>query len=112
MKKYDAALPGSPLRHAADHALKLYYIQYALNQAWSPLFFGLKQTGLALVEIGCMTLAAFACTREAYKVDSRTIYLLAPYCAWLSFATYLNGELEFLDFFSKLPPRLISVCVP
>jgi len=92
VKKYDAALPVSPLRHAADKALKLYYLQYALNQAWSPLFFGAKQTGLALIEIGCMTVAAFACTKEAYKVDFRTIYLLAPYCAWLSFATYLNGQ--------------------
>lgn len=31
-------------------------------------------------------------TYEAYKVDPRTSFLLVPYCAWLSFASYLNGK--------------------
>ncbi|GAA5879039.1 hypothetical protein JCM16303_001277 [Sporobolomyces ruberrimus] len=91
VKKYDAALPGSPLKHAADRALKLYWLQFALNQAWTPLFFGLHQMGLALVDIGFLTTATYALTYEAYKVDSRTAWLLVPYCGWLSFASYLNG---------------------
>ncbi|GAA6020894.1 hypothetical protein JCM11491_000056, partial [Sporobolomyces phaffii] len=90
VKKYDAALPGSPLKLVADRALKLYWLQFALNQAWTPLFFGLKQMGLALVDIGFLTTATYALTYEAYKVDPRTSYLLVPYCAWLSFASYLN----------------------
>lgn len=35
--RYDAALPGSPLRALADSALKLYWGQFALNLAWSPV---------------------------------------------------------------------------
>lgn len=37
VNKYDAALPGSPLRALADSALKLYWGQFALNLAWSPV---------------------------------------------------------------------------
>lgn len=92
VKKYDAALPGSPLKHAADHALKLYYLQFVFNQAWTPLFFGMKQMGLALFDIGLLDIAVYALTYEAYKVDSRTAYLLVPYAGWVSFATYLNGK--------------------
>lgn len=34
-------------------------------------------------------------------VDPLTTYLLAPYCAWLSYATYLNGS--FLNFHCESP---------
>ncbi|GAA5832943.1 hypothetical protein JCM3766R1_000367 [Sporobolomyces carnicolor] len=105
VKKYDAALPGSPLKHAADHALKLYWLQFALNQAWTPLFFGLKQMGIALIDIGALTAASYAMTYEAYKVDPRTSFLLVPYCAWLSFASYLNGSFWYLNSFSDRRPK-------
>lgn len=35
--KYDKALPGSPQKANADLALKLYWAQYALNLAWTPV---------------------------------------------------------------------------
>ncbi|GAA5984497.1 hypothetical protein JCM5350_004736 [Sporobolomyces pararoseus] len=101
VKKYDSALPGSPLRNAADHALKLYWLQFALNQAWTPLFFGLKQVGLALLDIGALTTATYVLTYEAYKVDSRTSFLLVPYCAWLTFASYLNGGIWYLNSYAS-----------
>lgn len=34
----------------------------------------------------------YALTYYASQVDARAGYLLAPYCAWLTFAAYLNGE--------------------
>ena len=37
VNKYDAALPGSPMRALADSALKLYWGQFALNMLWSPV---------------------------------------------------------------------------
>ena len=48
--------------------------------------------GLALFDIGLLDIAVYALTYEAYKVDSRTAYLLVPYAGWVSFATYLNGK--------------------
>ncbi|GAA5906663.1 TspO/MBR family protein [Sporobolomyces salmoneus] len=103
VKQYDAALPGSPLKNAAEHALKLYWVQFALNQAWTPLFFGLKQMGLAMLDLGALTATSYALTYEAFKVDPRTSYLLVPYCAWLSFASYLNGSFWYLNSFKSRP---------
>lgn len=37
VKAFDAAVPGSPLKLVADSALKLYWAQFALNQAWTPV---------------------------------------------------------------------------
>ncbi|GAA5934294.1 TspO/MBR family protein [Sporobolomyces koalae] len=106
VKKHDAALPGSPLKAAADHAFKLYWLQFALNQAWTPLFFGFKQVGLAFLDIGLLTSTTFALTYEAYKVDPRTAYLLVPYCAWLSLASYLNGKSRLFKNFLCVPARV------
>ena len=48
---------------------------------------------LALLDISLLTPCAFLLTSKAYHVDPRTAYCLVPYCAWLSYATYLNGKL-------------------
>jgi tryptophan-rich sensory protein len=47
---------------------------------------------LALLDISLLTPCAFLLTSKAYQVDPRTAYCLVPYCAWLSYATYLNGQ--------------------
>lgn len=54
---------------------------------------------LALLDISLLTPCAFLLTSKAYQVDPRTAYCLVPYCAWLSYATYLNGKL------ACTPPR-------
>ncbi|GAA6063222.1 hypothetical protein JCM10212_002444 [Sporobolomyces blumeae] len=97
VKRYDSALPGSALKASADRAFKLYWLQFILNQAWTPLFFGLKQMGIALVDISLLTTATYALTLEAWKVDPRTALVFVPYCGWLSFATYLNGAFWWLN---------------
>ena len=71
----------------------LFAAQLVLNGAWSWLFFGLERPGLALVDIVALwslilaTLVVFARRRPAAAA------LLAPYLAWVSFATYLNLEI-------------------
>jgi benzodiazapine receptor len=48
------ALDTSPriaVRHAASLSLGLWYGQFALNMAWTPLFFGARRTKTALVDI-------------------------------------------------------------
>jgi tryptophan-rich sensory protein len=74
-------------------ALTLFLIQLALNTAWTPLFFGLHQPGLAFAEIVLLWLA-IAATLVAFHAVSRTAaWLLAPYLAWVSFAAALNFAL-------------------
>ncbi|KAF8195819.1 TspO/MBR-related protein [Mycena galopus ATCC 62051] len=68
-------------------ALSLYYAQLALNILWTPLFFGAKKTGAALVDIGVMTAATFYMTKLLASRSPAASYFLWPYCAWLAFAT-------------------------
>ena len=82
---------------AQKRPLGLFLLQWFLNALWTPLFFGLHQTGLALADILAlwtalaMTLAAF------WGVRSLAGWLLVPYLAWVSFATALNGAIWWLN---------------
>ena len=56
------------------------------------LFFGIRKPFLALLDILPLTFIVFKLTALAGKIDPRAQYLLIPYSAWVSLATYLNGE--------------------
>jgi len=75
---------------AQRRPLALFLVQLALNALWTPLFFGLHRPGLAFAEIVLLWLA-IAATLVAFRPVSRAAaWLLAPYLAWVSFATVLN----------------------
>jgi len=77
--------------------LGLYALQLALNTVWTALFFGLHRPDLALVDIVVLWLAIIA-TMAAFARHSRVAaMLLAPYLAWVSFATYLNAGFWWLN---------------
>lgn len=77
-------------RSARVTGLALFGTQLVLNGLWSYLFFGLHQPGAALVDIALLWLA-IAGSLVVFIRHSRTAgLLLAPYLAWVSFATYLN----------------------
>ena len=70
-----------------------YAAQLALNLAWSFLFFGQRMIGAALVEI-VVLLAAIALNVVLFwRVDRLAGWLLAPYAAWVAFASLLNFAL-------------------
>jgi len=93
-------------REIASTALKVYYGQLALNLAWTPLFFGLKQTGAALVDIVALSGSVFYLTKLLHEpTNGRSTILLAPYCVWLSLATYLNAGIWYLNKNRKLSKR-------
>ncbi|SGY18764.1 BQ5605_C014g07466 [Microbotryum silenes-dioicae] len=94
---YDSSLPGSAARSAADHALKLYWLQYGLNILWSPTFFGLRQITIANVDIILLLATLLKLAPAAFKVDQRTLFAFGPYVAWVSFATYLNSSIWWLN---------------
>lgn len=68
----------------------LFFAQLALNVLWSVLFFGLRNPGLALVEIGILWLAILATAAAFFKVSRTAALLLVPYLLWVAFAAYLN----------------------
>jgi tryptophan-rich sensory protein len=79
---------------APGRPLAWFLVQLALNAAWTPLFFGLKNPGVALVCIVMMVVAIAATIRAFFKSgESLAAMLLAPYLAWTSFATFLNFTL-------------------
>mmetsp|Transcript_17925 Transcript_17925/g.36866 ORF Transcript_17925/g.36866 Transcript_17925/m.36866 type:complete len:163 (-) Transcript_17925:77-565(-) len=70
--------------------LSLYLAQLALNFTWSPLFFGAKKLGLALVNITAMGVTVGATAHSFWPVDPLASKLLWPYLFWVSYATALN----------------------
>jgi len=71
-------------------AITAFGIQLALNALWSPLFFYLKNPGLAFIEIILLWISIIA-TLYLFKRHSKTAaLLLVPYLLWVSFAVYLN----------------------
>lgn len=82
---------------ASKGALGLWGAQLAVNLAWTPLFFGLGQRGWALVDI-VLLLALVAATIVAFaRTEKRAAWLLAPYAAWVTFATALNAAFWWLN---------------
>ena len=88
------AEPPSPRRQAA---LTLFFIQLALNFAWSPIFFAGHDIRLAKVIIFAMTAVAAAAAGQFLRLRKPAGLLLIPYLAWLIFATMLNVTIEKLN---------------
>lgn len=78
---------------AQRRPLALFLTQLTLNAAWSPLFFGLKNPGLAFAEILLLWLAILATLISFLRLSKFAGWLLAPYLAWVSFAAVLNFTL-------------------
>lgn len=74
-------------------ALGLWWTQLALNAAWTPIFFGLRRPGLALVEILGTWVAIIATVVAFFRQRGAAGALLLPYLAWVSFAAALNFEI-------------------
>ena len=78
-------------------ALSAFLVQFALNCAWTPVFFAMHQLGAALVVIVLMWLAILR-TIFLFAPFSKTgSWLLVPYISWVSFATLLNAAIWWLN---------------
>ena len=78
---------------ARSAGLALFAVQLLLNFSWSPLFFGLHQIVPALVILVAILALSVATTAAFARVRPAAAWLMAPYLAWLAFATYLNFEI-------------------
>lgn len=62
-------------------ALGIFFVQLALNAAWTPLFFGLHWTGVAVAELVLLWLAILATILAFRAVSNAAAWLLVPYLA-------------------------------
>ncbi|HSE07799.1 MAG TPA: TspO/MBR family protein [Nocardioidaceae bacterium] len=74
----------------ASTALKLWWVQLALNFLWTPLFFAGQLLWVAFADIVALAVTLAVLVVRAWRVDRASGALLAPYLAWVTFAAVLN----------------------
>jgi translocator protein len=84
----ERAAPG----RARTTGVALFGVQLVLNGLWSYFFFGLHRPGLALLDIAALWLTIASVIFVFSRHTRAAAWLLAPYLAWVSFASYLNFE--------------------
>jgi translocator protein len=83
-------LAPSPARR---YALVLFFLQLALNAAWSWMFFAAHSPLLGLVNILPQWLAIVATMVAFARLDRTAALCLAPLAAWVAYAALLNAAL-------------------
>jgi benzodiazapine receptor len=82
---------------AGRRTFRWFAAQLSLNLLWSVLFFGLRSPGMALVEVIVFWAVLVAMLRHYWLADRIAGALWAPYVAWVSFASVLNGTVWWLN---------------
>jgi tryptophan-rich sensory protein len=77
----------SPLRF---WAIAAFFVQLALNLSWSWIFFRRHAIGSALTEVVALWIAIALTAVLFTRVAPVAAWLMAPYLAWVTFATALN----------------------
>jgi tryptophan-rich sensory protein len=72
-------------------------LQLALNALWSLVFFGLHSPWLGVVVIIALIASIIVTIRKFRNINKYSAWLLAPYLAWVCFATYLTIGIALLN---------------
>ena len=67
-----------------------FIIQFLLNLAWSPVFFGLKSILGGLIVVISLDIFVFLTLKNFCCASKWACIFLIPYFLWILFATYLN----------------------
>ena len=73
-------------------ALVAFFVQLALNAAWSWAFFGLRNPLAGLIVIALLIAAIVLTIHRFWNLDRFAALLLTPYLAWVAYASALNFE--------------------
>ena len=73
-------------------AIAVFAVQFVVNLAWTPLFFGAHQITGALLLIAVLDMLVIITILLFRKIRPLAAGLLLPYLAWILFATLLNYE--------------------
>ena len=74
-------------------ALALFFLQLALNAAWSWMFFGAHSPLLGLINIVPQFLLVVATLIAFLRLDGPAGLAMAPLAAWVGFAVALNAAI-------------------
>jgi tryptophan-rich sensory protein len=80
-----------------DGALRAFFVQLALNAAWSWAFFWLHSPLAGLVVIAGLLAMILVTVRRFWSLDRLAAALLVPYAVWVAFATVLNAAIWHLN---------------
>jgi translocator protein len=72
-------------------------LQLILNTAWSLVFFGLHSPWLGVAVIIALIISILWTIRGFHQIKKASAWLLAPYLAWVCFATYLTVAVALLN---------------
>ncbi|HWH07435.1 MAG TPA: TspO/MBR family protein [Candidatus Paceibacterota bacterium] len=81
----------------AHRALALYGVHLLVNTSWSLVFFGGRNPELGVAVIVLLWSMIVVLTLWFSRIDRPAAYLMLPYLAWVSFATYLNVAIAILN---------------
>ncbi|WFL76598.1 tryptophan-rich sensory protein [Altererythrobacter arenosus] len=73
-------------------AVGFFVVHFALNLAWSPVFFGAQNIQGALILLAVIDITLLVVIFLFWRVRRAAGLLLLPYLAWVLFATLLNYE--------------------
>ena len=82
---------GGPSRGGWWLALAAFATQLVLNAVWTPTFFAAHAIGLAVVVCAALFVMILWTIRLSWRFDRAAAWLLAPYAAWVGFATLLTA---------------------
>lgn len=74
-----------------------YCAAWVLNLSWSQIFFRFQRPDMSFVIILALLAFIVLSIRAFIPVSYLAAYLLVPYMLWVSFATYLNGYILFMN---------------
>ena len=74
-----------------------YFFQLLLNFIWTPVFFGLNYLFISLIIIVLLDISVLVNIILFFLKSSLAGGLLIPYIFWISFATYLNLSIWYLN---------------
>jgi tryptophan-rich sensory protein len=83
--------------HAGGWAMRLWWAQLVLNFLWSPVFFAAYRIDLALAIVLLLLAIILAFMAAAWRQDRMAAWLIAPYAAWVAFASALNAAIFALN---------------
>ena len=84
-------------REGIGLALGLFAFQWALNAAWSGLFFGQQNPLAGLFDIVLLWIVLAATVWVFFRADRAAGALMTPYLGWVSFAAALNFAIWWLN---------------
>lgn len=73
-------------------AIAAFVVQFLVNLAWSPVFFGAHRISGGLMVIAVLDVLVIVTTALFWRVRPVAGMLMIPYLAWILFATVLNWQ--------------------